>query len=214
MKRIPIVIFLTAFTIGLFLLFDKCSTDQPLKPDKTQVIQSEKALSAVDAHYQSTIASLQKRSDSLQTELNQTQFKLKVAKLKLQQSKFDVVTLAKKDTTGQTEIQQLTDCDSLKEQVLLFTNWVDSTQSDYEKNITQLTNLLAIKDSQIVICSTSYSDLKSIADDNLQRERKLTEDLNTAYKQQRKNRIQNKVWAAGFLILSGITTTLFINSRK
>lgn len=214
MKKASIVILITAFITGMFLLFGKCSSDQALKPDKTQVVKSEKEISTVDKHYQITIVSLQKHSDSLQKELNQTQFKLKVLKLKLQQSKFDVVTLAKKDTVGISKIQQLTDCDSLKEQVLSFSNWVDSTQSDYEKSIAQLNNLLAVKDSQLVICTTSYSDLKSIADDNLQRERKLTEDLNTAYKQQRKNRIQNKLLAAGFLILSGVTTTLLIKSRQ
>lgn len=214
MKKVSIVILITAFIIGFFLLFGKCSSDQALKPDKTQVVKSEKALSVVDKHYQTAITSLQSYSDSLQKELKQTQFKLNVLKLKLQQSKFEVVTFSKKDTTGISEIQQLNNCDSLKEQVLLFANWVDSTQTDYEKNITQLNNLLAIKDSQLVICTSSYRDLKSIADDNLQREQKLTEDLNTAYKQQRKNRIQNKLLAAGFLILTGITTTLLINSRK
>lgn len=214
MKRIPIVIFLTALITGMFLLFGKCSSDQVYKPDKTQVVQSEKQISVVDKHYQHAIVSLQRQSDSLQKELTQTQYKLKVLKLKLQQSKFDVVELAKKDTTGISKMQQLNDCDSLKQQVLLFTNWVDSTQTDYEQNIAEFNNLLAVKDSQLVICSTSYTDLKSIADDNLQRERKLTEDLNTAYKQQRKNRIQNKFLAAGFLILTGITTTFLINSRK
>lgn len=214
MKRILIAILLTAFITGSFLLFDKCSNDQTPGPDKIQLIKSEKQVSAVDNHYKNAIVILQKHSDSLEKELNQTQLKLKLAKLKLQQSKFDVVTLAKKDTAGESEAQQLTDCDSLKEQVLLFASRVDSTQSDYEKNITQLNNLLAVKDSQIVICTTSYGDLKSIADENLHREQKLTEDLNIAYKQQRKNRIQNKVLAAGFLILSGITTTFLINSSK
>lgn len=214
MKRILIVILLTAFITGLFLLFDKCSNDQTLKPDKTQLIQSEKQVSTIDNHYQKTIASLQKRSDSLEGELKQTQYKLKVAKLKLEQSKFDVVTLAKKDTAGESEVQKLSDCDSLKAQVLAFANLVDSTQTEYEKDVSKLNNLLAIKDSQIVVCNNSYSQLKSITDENLQREQKLTEDLNTAYKQQRKNRIQNKFLAAGFLILSGLTTTLLINARK
>lgn len=214
MKRIPIVIFLTALIIGIFLLFDKCSTDQTLKPDKTQVIQSEKQVSAVDNHYQKAIASLQKRSDSLENELKQTQYKLKVAKLKLEQSKFDVVKLMKKDTSGLSTEQKLNDCDSLKEEVSDYVVWVDSTQANYESNITQLNNLLAVKDSQIVISSAAYSQLKNIADENLLREQKLTQDLNTAYKQQRKNRIQNKFLAAGFLILSGITTTFLINARK
>lgn len=214
MKRIPIIIFLTALIIGLLLLFDKCSCDKPTKPDKEQVTQSKKVLSIVDGHYQNAIILFQKRSDSLLSELSQTQYKLKVVKLKLEQSKSDVLKFVGKDTSGESAEQKLNDCDSLKEEILDYVFLVDSTHQNYENNILQMCNLLAIKDSQLFICGDSYSQLKNIADENLLREQKLTEDLNTAYKEQRKKRIQNKVLASGFLILSGITTTLFINSKK
>lgn len=146
--------------------------------------------------------------------LNKTQKQLIATKIKLEQSKFDLVKLLEKDTSGLSVEQKLDDCDSLKEEVSDYVFWVDSTQSDYETTIKQLNNIVAVKDSEIVVCQISYTQLKSISDDNLQRERKLTEDLETAYKQQRKNRIQNKFLAAGFLILTGVTTSLLIKSRQ
>lgn len=215
MKRIPIVILITALCIGAFLFFDTCSTNpQQLKPDKQQVEKAQEQLTVNDVHYQKAISIMKTHSDSLQKELNLAQRQLIAVKLKLQQAKFDVVKLVEKDTSGLSVEQKLNDCDSLKDEVLDYVFLVDSTQQDYDKSIVRLNNLLAIKDSQIVICNTSYNDLKSIADENLQRQRKLTEDMEISYKQQRKKQIQNKVLAAGFLILSGITTTLLIKSGQ
>jgi hypothetical protein len=215
MKKVPIVILITALCIGLFLLFNTCSDDpQHLKPDKEQIQIAEHEASLVEEYYQNAFINLKGQSDSLESVLNKTQKQLIATKIKLEQSKFNVVSLFEKDTSGLSVQQKLNDCDSLKEEVSEYVFWVDSTQSDYETTITQLHNIVAVKDSEIVVCQISYTQLKSISDDNLQRERKLTEDLETAYKQQRKKQIQNKVLAVGFLILSGVTTSLLIQSRQ
>lgn len=215
MKKVPIVILITALCIGLFLLFNTCSNDKEhLKPDKEQIQSSEHEANLVEEYYQNAFLNLKVHSDSLEQVLNKTQKQLIATKIKLEQSKFDVVSLVEKDTSGLSVQQKLNDCDSLKEVVSDYVVWVDSTQSGYESTIKQLSNIVAVKDSEIVICQISYTQLKSINDDNLQRERKLTEDLETAYKQQRRNRIQNKFLAAGFLILSGVTTSLIIQSRQ
>lgn len=215
MKKVPIVILITALCIGLFLLLNTCSNDtEHLKPDKTQTEKAEQQVSLIDSHYQDAFTLLKSHSDSLEKVLNKTQKQLIATKIKLEQSKFDVVKLVEKDTSGLSIEQKLNDCDSLKEEVSDYVFWVDSTQSDYETTIKQLTNIVTVKDSEIVVCQISYTQLKSITDDNLQRERKLTEDMETAYKQQRKNRIQNKFLAVGFLILSGVTTSLIIQSRQ
>lgn len=215
MKKVPIVILITALCIGLFLLFSTCSNDtEHLKPDKEQIQNAEHEANLVEKYYQNAFINLKVHSDSLERVLNKTQRQLIATKIKLEQSKFNVVSLVERDTSGLSVQQKLNDCDSLKEEVSDYVVWVDSTQNGYEAEIRQLTNIVAVKDSEIVVCQISYTQLKSISDDNLQRERKLKEDLETAYKQQRKNRIQNKFLAAGFLILSGITTSLIIQSRQ
>lgn len=215
MKKVPIVILITALCIGLFLLFSTCSNDtEHLKPDKEQVRSAEQEANLVEEYYQNAFIHLKVHSDSLEKELSKAQRQLIATKIKLEQSKFDVVKLVEKDTVGLSVEQKLIDCDSLKEEVSDYVVWVDSTQSCYETTIRELTNIVAVKDSEIVVCQISYTQLKSINDDNLKRERKLTEDLETAYKQQRKKQIQNKVLAVGFLILSGVTTSLLIQSRQ
>jgi hypothetical protein len=146
--------------------------------------------------------------------LSVTQSKLKTTKFKLNQSQIALVALAEKKSDTLSFEALLNDCDSLKQQTLAYVAWVDSTQSIYETNLVQLQEMVATKDSQIVICSASYAQIKGLLDDNLERERKLTEDLNTAYKSQRRKVLQNKLLAGGMLLLSGIATTLYINANK
>jgi chromosome segregation ATPase len=215
MKRIPIVIFLTALVIGLILLLGTCSDNpQTSGPDKVAIEKTEKQVSSIDTHYQNAISQLQKHSDSLQSELIRTQEKLKIVKFKLNQSQFNVVRFVKKDTVGESIAQQMNDCDSLKQEVEEYVQYVDSTKIIYESNISELQTLVATKDSELVVCKSSYENLQNIVAENLQRERQLTDDLQTAFKQQRKKVIQNKLLAGGFLLLSGLTTTLFIKANK
>ncbi|MEO6301581.1 MAG: hypothetical protein ABIP51_00285 [Bacteroidia bacterium] len=215
MKKVPIVILITALCIGLFLLLSTCSDDpHHLKPDKESIQNAKHEAGLVEAHYQNAFINLKIHSDSLEKALGKTQKQLIATKIKLEQSKFSVVKLLEKDTAGLSVQQKLNDCDSLKEEVSDYVFWVDSTQSNYETTISQLHTIVAVRDSEIVVCQISYTQLKSISDDNLQRERKLTEDLQTAYKQQRKKQVQNKVLAVGFLILSAVTTSLLIQSRQ
>ncbi len=214
MKRVPLVILFTALITGLFLTLSTCNTGEKVKPDKTEIIKAEVKADGIDNTYNKALEKLQTHSDSLQKELSATQNKLKVTKFKLNQSQVALVALAEKKSDTLSIEQLLNDCDSLKQQTLAYVAWVDSTQSIYESNISQLENMVAIKDSQVVICRASYSQIKGLLDENLERERKLSDDLNTAYKSQRRKVLQNKLLAGGMLILSGIATTLYINANK
>ena len=214
MKRVPLVILFTALITGLFLSLSTCNTGEKVKPDKTEINKTEVKAESIDNSYNVAVEKLKTHSDSLQKELSFTQSKLKATKLKLSQSQTALVTLTEKKSDTLSFEQLLNDCDSLKQQTLLYITWVDSIQTIYDTNIVQLQEMVAIKDSQVVVCNSSYAKLKGVLDENLERERKLTEDLNTAYKSQRRKVLQNKLLAGGMLILSGIATTLYINANK
>ena len=214
MKRVPLVILFTALITGLFLSLSTCNTGEKVKPDKTEMIKVSEKAESIDTNYKTAFEFLKTQSDSLQKELSFTQSKLKTTKFKLNQQQTALVALVEKKSDTLSFEQSLNDCDSLKQQSLAYVAWVDSVQTIYETNIVQLQEMVAIKDSQIVVCATSYSQLKGLLDENLERERKLTEDLKTAYKSQRRKVLQNKLLAGGMLILSGIATTLYINANK
>ncbi len=214
MKRVPLVILFTALITGLFLSLSTCNSEEKVKPDKTEIIKASEKAESIDTSYKIAFESLKTHSDSLQKELNVSQSKLKATKFKLNQSQTALVALAEKQSDTLSFEALLNDSDSLKQQTLAYVAWVDSTQSIYETNLVQLQEMVATKDSQIVICTASYAQLKGLLDDNIERERKLTEDLNTAYKSQRRKVLQNKLLAGGMLLLSGIATTLYINANK
>jgi hypothetical protein len=217
MKRTIVIIALLIICVmlGSIALFHRSKPDtQKLKADKNKIVQDQQQVNLIDKNYNQSLTLLKQSADSLQEELNQTQWKLKIAKVKLNQSEIAVIHLAKKDTAHETVKEQLTDCDSLKQQVLAFTDIMDSTRSIYECNLQQLQNTVAVRDSEIVVCNSSYLQMKNLMEENLQRERQLTDELQTAYKQQRKKALHNKLLAGGFLILSGIAATLFLNAQK
>jgi hypothetical protein len=217
MKRTIIMIALILLLVGLgsspFFYRSKPDT-QKLQANKHRIIQDQTQFNLIDRNYNRSMTVFTKRSDSLLDALNETQGKLKIAKAKLTRSETTLIRLAKKDTVQETLSEQVSDCDLLKEQVLAFTGILDSTRNLYECNITQLQNTLAVRDSEMVECNAAYLQMKDLMKENLERERQLGEELQTAYKQQRKKALHTKVWAGGFLILSGIAAGLFLNAQQ
>lgn len=215
MKRIPIVILVTAFVTGALLFMGTCNTQPPKKkPDIKAIIEAKKKTGFIDRAYQKAFILIKAQSDSLENELLRTQRSLKNTSQRLKQSQRSLIELSKNDAGSLTVTGQMGNCDSLRAGVIAYLEIADSSRSIYETNISELQCLVATKDSQIVICHSSYSQLKDLMAENLQREMMLTKELQTAYKVQRRKVIQNKLLAGGFLILSGITTTLFLNSNK
>lgn len=215
MKRVPLVILFTALFAGMCLFFKTC--DLPIeqsKPDKIEQKKVKETLELIDKNYKTVSDSLKVKTDSLKKALEKTTKKLSVVTKNLNQSKLSLLALVQINSDSLKTNQGLKICDSLKVKIVDFVTSVDTTKSVYETNILQLQNLVALKDSQINICGFSYSQLKNQLAENIERERKLTENLNTAYKVQRRKVLQNKFLAAGILVLTGISTTLYINTKQ
>ncbi|PBQ32753.1 hypothetical protein CNR22_13530 [Sphingobacteriaceae bacterium] len=90
----------------------------------------------------------------------------------------------------------------------------DSLVCDYENKVHFSESIIAVRDSQIVLCNSAYQEMKSLVQEQVERERQLTENLNHALKQQKRKRNQNRVLAAGMLFVSGLTTSLLIKYRR
>ena len=72
--------------------------------------------------------------------------------------------------------------------------------------------MVAVRDTQLLICNQSYREVKDLIREQEQREQQLTENLNLALKQLKQKRFQNRLLAAGMLFVSGIAATLYIKS--
>lgn len=90
----------------------------------------------------------------------------------------------------------------------------DSLICDYEYKVMVTEEVVAVRDSQLFVCNNAYRDMQSLVNEQVARERQLSEELKTALKQQKRARVQNRILALGMLFISGITTTLIIKAKQ
>jgi hypothetical protein len=203
-----------AFCVGLltgYLFFDNNCVEPIKEPPADNVLAKAQHIDTIRA---SADDGLEKRSDLLAGQLLIVNYQLKESKATLyaQRQKIRLMQLQlSKDSIG--------NCDTILTQNVAaqmdtLNNVTDSLLCDYENKIQLSENMIAVRDSQLVVCSTAYRGMQALVQAQAARERQLTEDLNTALKQQRRRRIQNRVLAAGMLFVSGFTTSLIIKSKQ
>ena len=85
------------------------------------------------------------------------------------------------------------------------------SDSACDSTISTLEQIVANRDSSILLFQKSETNMRDLQREQELRNQILTEELNTAYKSQKKKIIQNKFLAGGLIFISGLTTTLLIN---
>lgn len=95
------------------------------------------------------------------------------------------------------------------------TEFRDSANNQCDTTITLLEQQLINRDSLLLLRKQIEIQLRDFNKEQALQNNYLTNQLNTAYKQQKKKSRQNKLLAGGLLILSGITTSiLLIHSQR
>ena len=79
-----------------------------------------------------------------------------------------------------------------------------------DQTVQALENLVANRDSSLIFHKLVENNFRELQKEQELRHHYLTQQLNTAFKNQRKKSRQNKLLAGGLLILSGITTSLLL----
>ena len=196
----------SAFIIGIIvcLIVVKSCDDKPkqvnVKEIKKEIKTSGNLAETVNHEYQKAKQEFSKVADSLKTENQKLNVKLQVTR-----------ALLKKQ---QTVVVSNIPCDTLRKEVIVLNDLCNAQDSLCSVSINSLNQAVAVRDSQIVMCNRSYQSMFDIQKENQQRQMQLAEELNTAYKQIRKKRFENKMLTYGLMIMSGITTTLFIKSQQ
>jgi hypothetical protein len=214
MKRIGVLISFLIITAA-FCLLQLCSPPEnqvDLKPEKYWKEQNEKYMLSLNQRYQQNLSALQSRNDSLIMGVKELKIRLNSSKIKLRATESRLLALANNDKDTITT-DELSNCDSLKAEVICYVYEMDSTHALYDSTIVQLEKVVAVKDSSLRLCKSSYSELKQISEDNLRREQRLTEELEKALKIQKRKTIQNSFLTGGFLILSGIVGSILIRGK-
>lgn len=163
------------------------------------------------ASYEKELWRLQHDNDSMQVLVTQTKLNISAYRFKAKhfekQLKTAITSMVAKDTSlAEDTISPILDS-------LILVR--DSSDFACDSTINLLENLVANRDSSILFHKQIEKDLRDLNKEQELRNEFLTQQLNLAFKNQRKKARQNKILAGGLLILSGITTSILItNSLK
>jgi hypothetical protein len=197
---------ISAFIIGIavcFIAVKSCS-DKPHEVNIAEIkkhIQFEnKQVDNSHKQFQQEIKQYKLKTDSLSKQNKDLSFRLSNAR-----------ALLKKQ---QTKVIADIPCDTLKREIVVLNDLINSEDSLCFQSINNLNQSIAIRDSQLVICNRNYQSLFDLQKENRTREQLLTDELNVAYKHNKRKRFESKMLSCGLMIMTGITTTLFIKSQK
>lgn len=185
------------------------SQENPEQPDTLFLSQWRKEktekLKLVD-NYNYQIQQLAQSKDSLNFSLAINKDLLSAYRLKTKDLRAQVQSSVQKDSlqTVYHIIRPVIDS-LLKFQAL--------SDSVCDVSITNLESGIVNRDSTIRLYAGIEVNLKDIQKQQEQNIQLLTEQLNTAYKNQKKKTRQNKILSGGLLILSGITTALLLTQN-
>lgn len=198
MKRSIFFILLTALVI--LCAFPFLKGDQ--KTESTSKISAiEKQQKLKDEVYLNKLLHLEKESNSIARKTEIKIGKLQKVKAKTSVLEKQVITMALDSTTV---------CDSLKNQVLNYITESKQKDSLCDETIDDLVQLLGKKDSIVDLTKRENRDLKSSLDSVANETGLLEQQVAASNKTINRQRFLNRVCSAGLLLLSGITTTLFI----
>jgi hypothetical protein len=197
---------ISAFIIGIavcFIAVKSCSD----KPHQVNIAEIKKTMqfenNQIDEthkKYQQQIKQYEFKTDSLSKQNKDLSFRLSNARILLKQQ--------------QTKVVSIIPCDTLKQEVLVLNGLINNADSMCIESINNLNQSIAIRDTQITFCNRNYQSLFDLQRENRIREQQLTDELKVAYKQNKRKRFESKALSCGLMIMTGITTTLFIKSQK
>ena len=212
MKTLYIII---AFCLGLLFGHLMFQNEQYVtSPTPGMVEQIQKKAFAIDSNKLLAQFFLRKRNLLLENQLEVSNALLSKSKKELTKQKNTLTGFALRIQADTALCKDVNLKDSLIAQINSLNTATDLVIDNYELKLIAISSIVAVRDSDLVICNQSYRDIKGLIEEQAFREQKLTSDLNTALKQQKHKRLENKILAVGLLFVSGVVASLIIKSTK
>lgn len=174
-----------------------------------QIRQSE---SETERHFLEKIKTITAVNDVLHQELQHSQTVLLQTGFQVKQLQLSIRGLINRDVAADVP-QQLLVCDSLKQQTETLITQTILKDSLYEHSIGLLQQEVRNKDSIIILDSQQYVSLKGLLNQSLQQQELLATDNKHLLQSVSRKKVANRLLASSLLVLTGITTTLFIQQQ-
>ena len=212
MKTLNIIM---AFCFGLMIgYFFFKSQKEKLSVNQHEIITENKLhLQTIDSNKFNKDKRYELLANQLKTQLSKAQQGLSVSKKQLHIEKEKVNQLVFQLKANHVSKSDTLIVDSLHFAIQSLNMEMDTVVNLYENKLKYSNNLVAVRDSQLVMCNKTYYESKVLLNEQFIREQKLTNDLNSTLKELRKKRNQNRVLCAGMLFITGLTTALFLKTK-
>lgn len=202
---ILIALLLCVTVIGTCTLVQHPTDTSPHPNQDTAIVnQWKKEKAELQVKYEKQIVTLQSQKDSLQNIANE---KKKI--LAAYQYKTSVLQNQLKEAIVKAD-SNCVSADSLMPLANVYFNAEAQSDSACNNAIRALEQVAAKRDSSIIIHRQIENNLRDLKKEQELRVQYLTDQLNTAYKVQKRKSIQNKFLASGLVFIAGFTTTLLI----
>lgn len=213
MRKTIIITFLFGLISALstYLLFDSMEGfRKEIKESKIATQEMKQQVSSIETSYQEQIRYWIGKNMVLQNRIQQTDLELERSRMKEKSMQGKILALISESKTLTDTFSIISNCDTLKEQITEFIAETNIKDSLCNTEITDLKMVIQNQDSAMVVCQSSFTMLKQVTDSSFALQTRLTDELNRANKQLRKERRKSKLLTAGIMILSGTTTFLLL----
>lgn len=188
-----------------------CTFTQSTKPPQTHPERDsiasmwKKERTELQVQYHKQIDKLQSGNDSLKREVAEKKKALASyrAKAKFLEDRLKSVI--------QNSDSDYVSTDSIKPLAYDYFAVQDNNNTSCDSTIKTLEQIVANRDASIFLFRKSETNLRDLQREQELRNQLLAEELNTAYKAQKKKVRQNKLLAGGLIFISGFATTLLIS---
>lgn len=163
---------------------------------------------AVQKEYARQLKNLQSAKDSLQAVVNEKKTTLSVFRLKAKSLQEQLAqAIYKADSIPYV-------ADTILPYAKQYFAMEAAKDSTCNETIRSMEQIAANRDTSIYLYRQTEKNLRELQKAQKLREQQLTDELNTAYKTQRKKITENKFLACGIVFLTGFTTTLLITQHS
>lgn len=202
---IAIVLFAGIVCIGT------CTFTQHAKPPQRHperdsiALQWKKEKAQLQVQYHKQIDNLQTGNDSLQREVVEKKKALASYRVKAKRLKDRLKSVLENNDSVYVRT------DSLKPLAYDYFAAQNDNNTSCDSTIKTLEQIIANRDTSIVLFRKSETNIRDLQREQELRNQLLEDELNTAYKAQKKKVRQNKLLAGGLIFISGFATTLLIS---
>jgi len=204
-KNLIIILSLVGTLMHFGILYRSCN--KPLPPAVTEqeyIDLLQKHTEQIASAYLSQTLKLEKQNDSLAELVTQSKHKLNTYRSKAAVLEYRLKTVAEKPDSS------ITAQDSLRPMLETYIQTRNTTDSICDRAISHLEQSVANKSEALRLCEQVHEQYRNLTEEQRARTENLEQQLNTAYKEQRRKTIRSRIVNSCLLVVSGSLSTLLI----